>query len=200
MIMKEKSISLWQKLKNFYKRNYEKNKVLTIILTIIATPILLVVLFYVGVFVIVIGFTILVLWHMIKITFGSNAKSSSANYSNKKPSGKTYYGYSEEEIIAIIEASPKLNMYTYDWYNLAEALDISKYNKELKIIYAGKLPIYIFPYDKKPKMNIHFLKESTIESGGNLFEKAKEHFTTSELNNGDICIIYDGKRLTSKDL
>lgn len=199
--MKEKIKNTCGKFKNFYKGNYEKNKVLTIILTIIAIPLLVLLAFAVGIILLYVAMFIFVIWLIKVMIFGfGKKKTSSYTDSNTNLSGKTHYGYSEEDVVAMMEASPKLNMGKYDWYILAEALEESKNTKEIKVMYAGDLPIYIFPRDKKPKINIHFLKENFIESGGSLFEKAQEHFTTRELNNGDICVIYQEKRLTSKDM
>ena len=134
------------------------------------------------------------------VIFGFSKKSKSSSDKVKESSGKSHCGYSEEEIFDIINTEPKLFINPYDWVVIAEALEESKYNKELKVKYAGKLPIYIFPRDQKPRMNSHLFDDSTIESGGGLFSKAKEHFTAKELKNGEICIIYQEKRLTYKDM
>ena len=199
--MKEKIKNTWSKFKNFYKRNYEKNKVLTIILTILAIPLLIMLIAVVGIILFYAVIFIFIIWLIKVMIFGfGKKKTSSYTNNNTSSSGKTHYGYSEEDVLALMNTEPKLSSNPYDWYTFAEALNESKYTKEIKVMYAGNLPIYIFPRDKKPKINIHFLKENFIESGGNLFEKAQEHFTTRELNNGDICVIYQEKRLTSKDM
>ena len=199
--MKEKIKNAWKRFKNFYKRNYEKNKVLTIILTIIAIPILLLALLVLGYVILLIVVLILTLWFMKILFFGFSKKSKSSSVKVKEPSGKSCYGYSEEEIITLINTEPVLRgVNDLDWEIFAEALNESKYIREIKVMYANKLPIYIFPYDKKPRINAHFLDENTIDSSGGWFEKAQQHFTTKELNNGEICIIYKEKRLTSKDI
>ncbi|MBR1802088.1 hypothetical protein IJ768_02575 [Candidatus Saccharibacteria bacterium] len=150
----------------------------------------------------------LIIWGLIiYFVFGGffiNSETTGGKTKKATSSDRAYHGssrvFSEKEIVAIMEKSPKLNMNKYDWEDLARALDESTYIKDIKVIMAGKLPIYIFPRDKKPRINLHLLKESAVESGGGLFEKAKEHFTVNELKNGNICVIHDGKRLTSKDM
>lgn len=150
----------------------------------------------------------LIIWGLIIyfIFGGFFIDSETANKKIKRSSDndRKYHGsnrvFSEKEIVTIMEKSPKLNMNIYDWEDLARALDESKYIKDVKVIMAGELPIYVFPRDKKPKINIHFLKENTVESGGSLFKSAEKHFTTQELKLGNICVVYDGKRLLPKDL
>ena len=150
----------------------------------------------------------LIIWGLIiYFVFGGffiNSETTGEKTKKSTGSNRVYHGsskvFSEGEVITIMEKSPKLNMNKYDWEDLARALDESTYIKDIKVIMAGKLPIYVFPRDKKPRINLHLLKESAVESGGGLFEKAKEHFTTTELKNGNICVIHDGKRLTSKDM
>ena len=203
MKLKEKIKNSWKKFKEFYMKKYEKNKILTIILTIILAmiiiPILLFLLFVIGIIVFGLAVLVIVFWIIYKITFGSN-KSSYSSDKVKKSSGISHRGYSEEDVLAMIDTYPNLDMNRADWYTLAEALEESKYTKKIKVMYSGKLPIFIFPKDQKPRMNFRFFSDNTIESGGGLFEKAKEHFTTKELNSGKICIVYDEKRLTSKDM
>lgn len=136
--------------------------------------------------------------------FIKNDSTGSASSHKKTAGNKTYHGssktFTEADIIKIMEISPKLNMNKYEWEDLARALDESTYIKDVKIIQTGKMPIYVFPKDKKPRINVHFLKENTVESGGNLFKGAEEHFTTQELKLGNICVVYNGKRLLPKDL
>lgn len=201
--MKEKIKNTWKKFKNFYKKKYEKNKILTIILTVIALPILFTLICIIGIALFYLIIFILILW-VLKILFfgfGKGKKNTSSSGKVKEPSGKTHYGYSEEDVFAMMNAEPKLiGVNGFDWYTFAEALHESKFIKEVKVMYAGKLPIYIFPYDKKPRINGNLFEESVVESGGGWIEKSKEHFTVKELKLGEICIIYQEKRLTFKDI
>lgn len=200
--MKEKIKNIWNKFKDFYKKHYEKNKILTIILTIIAIPILFALICIIGIVIFYLIIFILILWICKILFFGFGKGKNSTSFSSKvkEPSGISHYGYSMEEVLAMIDTYPSLKMNSAYWDKIAEALDESKHTDKIKVMYAGDLPIYIFPYDKKPRLNYHFLEENTVSSGGGWFEKAKEHFTAKELKNGEICIIYQEKRLIDKDI
>lgn len=155
--MKEKIKNTWNKFKNFYKKNYEKNNILTIILTIIAIPLLIMLIAVVGILLFYAVIFIFIIWLIKVMIFGfGKKKTSSYTNNNTSSSGITHYGYSEEDVLALMSTEPKLSSNPYDWYIFAEALHESKYTKEIKVMYAGNLPIYIFPRDKKPRINIHF--------------------------------------------
>lgn len=208
--LKSKVKNSWQKFKKFYKKSLKNHKVLTILLTIIAIPPLCYLLYW-GALIIIMTVIMLVIlgilfWYMFGSTFGSSTKGNTKSTSKTgKSNGETYPGaygdtYTEGEIMAIAKTYPELKLYSGDWKKLAEAIDRSKYNKKLELMQIDKLLVYIFPRNNKPTINFHLLRESTMDSGGGLFEKGVEHFTKTDLNSGKICVIYDGKRLFAKDL
>jgi hypothetical protein len=106
----------------------------------------------------------------------------------------------KSDIIDMINAGTKLKMDEYDWKKLAEIIYETRNTNEIKVKYINKLPVYIFPQNKKPYSKSHWFEDSKVSTGGELgalsLSERKEYFSVDKVKNGEVCVIYDGKRLT----